>query len=211
MKSIDAARSVIEIIIERLAPTGYLRYAMDANFLYVSFAAAFLINVIAFSRFRHTRAYFSCFQLLRPELVPLLDENQQRQIVVLVNRLIGILRSDDVALDGRHTPALYSRFLSSLLERHHATPNEVVSQFLNPDPGFLTPSHDYSEFTLPNVHCWPDVGRALQAPENWALPIDHMDFSLTHFISAVSQDSRKTCEVQIVDSMEMWRTCDIEF
>lgn len=193
MKSIAAARNVIDIIIEHLAPTGYLRYAMDANFLYVSFAAAFLIN------------------LLRPELLPLLDENQQQQIIVLVNRLIGILRSDDVALDGRHTPALYSRFLSSLLERHHATPNKYASQYLSTDPGFLTSSHDYREFTQPNVHCWPDVG---QAPGNWALPemsIDHMDFSLTHFISAVSQDPGKTCDVQIVDSMEMWRTWDIEF
>jgi hypothetical protein len=43
--SLDAARSVIQIMVERLAPTGYLRYAMDANFLYVSYAAAFLINV----------------------------------------------------------------------------------------------------------------------------------------------------------------------
>lgn len=45
IKSIDAARTVIQIMIERLYPTGYLRYAMQANFLYVSFAAAFLINV----------------------------------------------------------------------------------------------------------------------------------------------------------------------
>ena len=58
LKSIEAARTVIEIIIEQLAPTGYLRYAMDANFLYVSFAAAFLINVIAFLRFRYIGAHF---------------------------------------------------------------------------------------------------------------------------------------------------------
>lgn len=44
-QSIDAARSVIQITIERLYPTGHLRYAMEANFLYVSFAAAYLVNV----------------------------------------------------------------------------------------------------------------------------------------------------------------------
>jgi transcriptional regulatory protein LEU3 len=45
IKSIEAAREVIHIMVERLYPTGNLRFAMDANFLYVSFAAAFLINV----------------------------------------------------------------------------------------------------------------------------------------------------------------------
>lgn len=44
-KSIHAAREVIQIMVERLYPTGNLRFAMQANFLYVSFAAAFLINV----------------------------------------------------------------------------------------------------------------------------------------------------------------------
>lgn len=45
VKSIDAARAVIRIMLERMYPTGFLRYAMDATFLYVSFAGAFLINV----------------------------------------------------------------------------------------------------------------------------------------------------------------------
>lgn len=36
---------VIQIMVERLYPTGNLRYALDANFLYVAFAAAFLVNV----------------------------------------------------------------------------------------------------------------------------------------------------------------------
>ncbi len=44
-RSIDAARSVIQITVERLYPTGHLRYAMEANFVYVSFAAAYLVNV----------------------------------------------------------------------------------------------------------------------------------------------------------------------
>jgi len=32
-------------MVENLYPTGNLRFAMEATFLYVSFAAAFLINV----------------------------------------------------------------------------------------------------------------------------------------------------------------------
>jgi transcriptional regulatory protein LEU3 len=43
--SIDAAMTVIQIAVERLYPTKLLRYAMEANFLYVSFAAAYLVNV----------------------------------------------------------------------------------------------------------------------------------------------------------------------
>ncbi|EKM82737.1 hypothetical protein AGABI1DRAFT_53161, partial [Agaricus bisporus var. burnettii JB137-S8] len=102
IKAFDAAKMVISIMVERLYPTGYLRYAMEANFLYVAYAAAFLTN------------------LLRRTLLPLLDEKQQREILFIVPRLIEILSSREVALDGRHTPALYSKFLSSLLERHIA-------------------------------------------------------------------------------------------
>lgn len=45
LQSIKAAREVIRIMVERLYPTGNLRFAMEASFLYVAFAAAFLINV----------------------------------------------------------------------------------------------------------------------------------------------------------------------
>ena len=44
-RSVECAKSVIRIVIEHLYPTGNLRYAMEANFVYVSFAAAYLVNV----------------------------------------------------------------------------------------------------------------------------------------------------------------------
>lgn len=44
-QSIDAARSVIQITVEKLYPTGNLRYAMEAQFLFVAYAAAYLLNV----------------------------------------------------------------------------------------------------------------------------------------------------------------------
>jgi hypothetical protein len=50
--ALDAAQTVISFMVERLYPTGYLRYAMEANFVYVSYAAAFLTNV--------TNLLFSC-------------------------------------------------------------------------------------------------------------------------------------------------------
>jgi transcriptional regulatory protein LEU3 len=45
----------------------------------------------------------------------LLDVKQQDDIIYLVCELINALSSKDVALDGQHSPALYSQFLSSLL------------------------------------------------------------------------------------------------
>ncbi len=44
-KAVDIAKTVISIMVERLYPTGHLRFAMEANFLYVAYAAAFLTNV----------------------------------------------------------------------------------------------------------------------------------------------------------------------
>lgn len=54
-KAVDAAKSVIKITLERLYPTSFLRHSMDSTFLYVSFAAAFLINVRTKSL-----SFFSC-------------------------------------------------------------------------------------------------------------------------------------------------------
>jgi hypothetical protein len=47
-KALDAAKMVISIMIERLYSAGHLRYAMEAHFLYVAYAAAFLTNVMKF-------------------------------------------------------------------------------------------------------------------------------------------------------------------
>ncbi|TFK42647.1 fungal-specific transcription factor domain-containing protein [Crucibulum laeve] len=179
VKSIDAARTVIQIMLERLYPTGYLRYAMEANFLYVSFAAAFLIN------------------LLRPKFLPLLDESRQREIILLVTRLIKALGSNEVALDGRHTPALYSRFLSSLLGKHHAKEMHIGTSPI--DDSSLTTAYSADRLsTPPNVFHWPDVGQAagtfhhLDALSEGMIYQQQgdtdMDFSLTHFVRTVSQD-----------------------
>ncbi|KAG6903225.1 hypothetical protein C0995_002768 [Termitomyces sp. Mi166 len=169
-KSIRAAREVIQIMAERLYPTGNLRFAMGANFLYVSFAAAFLIN------------------LLRPTLLRLLDEKTQSEILQDVRNLIAILGSKDVAIDARHTPALYCRFLSSLLAKHHYVLPQVTSE---------SPISDSSVTPFPNdgqflTYSWPDImydvnkhdqqhdasstGGLCQADE-----VD-MDLSLSHFV-----------------------------
>ncbi|KAJ7156049.1 fungal-specific transcription factor domain-containing protein [Mycena crocata] len=176
--SIDAARTVIRIALDKLHPTGNLRYAMDANFLYVSFAAAFLVN------------------LLRPKFLPLVKEDTQRDIVHLVNRLINVLGSDSVALDGRHTPALYSRFLSSLLSKYNVFP-------LREDSPPTDDVHFYPQFgidrvsTPPHVYSWPDIAQTdtvsplpSEASDDFLIyqraGDPDMDLSLSHFIRAVT-------------------------
>jgi len=177
-KSIQAAREVIQIMAERLYPTGNLRFAMEANFLYVTFAAAFLIN------------------LLRPKLLPLLDEKSQAEITHDVRGLIDILGSKEVALDGRHTPALYSRFLSSLLAKNNCLPPQIASG----SPSSDTNTHSqYLEDgqTSASAYSWPDIMYTNDASSSMQHPPAYngfyqsgdvdMDLSLSHFVRTVTQ------------------------
>jgi len=67
--------------------------------------------------------------MLRKDPVPLLDEEQCQRVIELIERLIETLRSKQVAVDERHAPMLYSRFLSNLLARH-----KVVEEEPQPHP-----------------------------------------------------------------------------
>ncbi|KAF9560574.1 hypothetical protein CPC08DRAFT_762610 [Agrocybe pediades] len=97
---LEAAKSVIENMINGLAPSGYMRYAPDGHFVFASFASAFLLK------------------LLRPEFSSFLEKEQENEIFDLIGRLIQTLSSPKIAIDDRHTPKLYARFLAGLLSRH---------------------------------------------------------------------------------------------
>ncbi|KAF8530244.1 fungal-specific transcription factor domain-containing protein [Hysterangium stoloniferum] len=96
----EAACAVITTVVERLAPTGYTRYAPDGHFVFTSFAAAFLLK------------------LLRPDFAGIVNRSHKDHILSLVRRLIRLLGSPEIAVDDRHTPKLYSRFLSGLVARY---------------------------------------------------------------------------------------------
>ncbi len=87
-------------MIDSLAPSGYMRYAPDGHFIFASFASAFLLK------------------LLKPEFSSFLLKEQENEIFELIGRLIHTLSSPKIAIDDRHTPKLYARFLASLLSRH---------------------------------------------------------------------------------------------
>ena len=59
--------------------------------------------------------------MLRPEFSHLLDTAEREQIVGLIQKLIDTLSSREVAIDERHTPKLYARFLNGLLSRQLPT------------------------------------------------------------------------------------------
>ncbi|KAF9069929.1 fungal-specific transcription factor domain-containing protein [Rhodocollybia butyracea] len=177
-RSIDAAMTVIQIMVERLFPTGHLKYAMEANFLYVSFSAAYLLN------------------LLRPKLLPLLDENTHQEIIVTVTRLIEVLGSKEVAMDERHTPALYSRFLVNLLRKYHTRRTRSETP---PDGVRFHPQYGDERGSSPPG--WPDIRHA-GGPSNAEIQVlsgyepgiiyqeagdPDMDFSLNHFVRTVTE------------------------
>jgi transcriptional regulatory protein LEU3 len=114
-----------------------------------------------------------------------------------VSRLVDVLGSDGVALDGRHTPALYSRFLSSLLSKYNVLPPR------DPDSPPTREAKFYPQYgtdradTPPHGYFWPDIAYGNNVSP---LPSEgsddfliyqraedpDMDLSLTHFIRTVN-------------------------
>ena len=99
-KCLESATNVVKCVIDSLAPSGYFRYAPDGHFVFASFASAFLLK------------------LLRPEFAALVSHEQTNAIFALIGKLIQVLASSEVAIDDRHTPKLYARFLAGLLAKH---------------------------------------------------------------------------------------------
>ncbi|KZT35974.1 hypothetical protein SISSUDRAFT_1050554 [Sistotremastrum suecicum HHB10207 ss-3] len=104
-RCLSAASKVLTVMIDTLAPSGYMRYSPDGHFVFSAFAAAFLLK------------------LLRPDFNEIIDDSGRNEIVQLVERLIAAIGSPEIAIDERHTPKLYARFLQGLLHKQ-----------LNPDP-----------------------------------------------------------------------------
>ncbi|KAG5730335.1 Protein priB [Termitomyces sp. T112] len=133
-KCLDAAKSVIRNMVENLAPTGYMRYAPDGHFIFASFASAFLLK------------------LLKPEFSSLLAKEQETEIFDLIGRLIQTLSSPEIAIDDRHTPKLYARFLAGLLSRHRRDGATVGRLHPHPPANNNSPSHDFAHSgTLPST------------------------------------------------------------
>ncbi|KAJ3545622.1 hypothetical protein NM688_g5606 [Phlebia brevispora] len=180
-QSIEVSQTALQTVIEKLYPSSLLGWAMDANFLYMAFSAAFLLN------------------LLRPKFLPLLDPPQCAMIITLVSRLISILSSEDVALDGRHSPAVYSKFLSTLFKKYYTPSLQRDVKSMSPE---ILPQYDEERAqTPPYIYYWPDIPSVAGTPDAASVldVSDHdshphryvvrqqvgeaeMDFSLQHFV-----------------------------
>ncbi|KAK0502110.1 hypothetical protein EDD18DRAFT_1064935 [Armillaria luteobubalina] len=99
-KCLTYAKSVIRCMNEDLAPSGFMRYAPDGQFMCTAFAVVFL------------------FKLLRPEFSYLFDKADKDETIKLIGILINKFSSSDIAVDNRHTPKLYARFLASVLGKY---------------------------------------------------------------------------------------------
>ena len=145
----------------------------------------------------------------------MLDDNLQQEIVFSVSRLVEILGHNDVALDGRHTPALYSRFLASLIFRHsltlsdmtafspeHSSSSEPETSHSTPQEGFYWPDIRQPNPTSENApsrfgtdNFLPDQGRYL------------MDFSLSHFIKTVTEHAPPPTDMEVSSvTWESWKS-----
>jgi len=55
---------------------------------------------------------------LSPECQRFITKNLEAEIYHIIERLINTIGSPQIAIDDRHTPKLYSRFLANLLAKH---------------------------------------------------------------------------------------------
>ncbi|KAF7366045.1 hypothetical protein MVEN_00480700 [Mycena venus] len=97
---LESAKAVLRSMVEVLVPTKFMRYSPDGHFMLTAFASAFLLK------------------LLRPEFSHLVPKVEENQVYDLIGRLIQTLSSPEIAIDDRHTPKLYARFLAGLISRH---------------------------------------------------------------------------------------------
>ncbi|THH27370.1 hypothetical protein EUX98_g6816 [Antrodiella citrinella] len=104
-RCLRAAKDVLHAYIDEVATEEhkiYVRHGPDAQSVFVTFASTFLIK------------------LLQPKYTAFLTRDQRIEIRELIGRLIDVM--EDIAVDERHCPMLYAKFLAGLL----ATPMASV-------------------------------------------------------------------------------------
>lgn len=126
-----------------------------------------------------------------------------------------------MALDGRHTPALYSRFISSQLAKHNCFPDSDIKNDSSLKTDEVTPHHRQERHQLPpNLFAWPDTAHVQQhctsnisGSHPGLVYQQHgeadMDFSVQHFMNTVSTQegipAANSIRVQPEDVYAEWR------
>jgi hypothetical protein len=89
-------------------------------------------------------------QLLRPDFSNLLNKEQENEIFDLIGRLIQTFSSPEIAIDDRHTPRLYARFLAGLLSRHRREGMSAGRLHQQPPPQNQIPRPSHGDYNLTN-------------------------------------------------------------
>lgn len=112
-RCMEAAFDVVVPVLEDLCRPSqriYLRHGPEAQSVFITFASAFLVK------------------LLQPKFSSFLSLQKRHEIRQLVQRVVDLLGSNEIAIDDRHGPKLYSKFLRNLL----AAPMARVEPVLTP-------------------------------------------------------------------------------
>jgi hypothetical protein len=102
MRCLRAASDVVDAVVHdicRPSQIHYFRHGPEAQSVFVTFASAFLVK------------------LLQPKFAAYLTPETRVEIRALVQKVVDLLGSPEVAIDDRHGPKLYSRFLEKLLAK----------------------------------------------------------------------------------------------
>ncbi|KAF5359499.1 hypothetical protein D9756_003353 [Leucocoprinus leucothites] len=100
-RCLNAARDVVNAVLNEICRPDQLfwwRHGPEAQSIFVTFASAFLIK------------------LLQPRFASHLSPETRAEIKGLIQRVVELLSSKDIAIDERHGPGLYARFLRNLLQ-----------------------------------------------------------------------------------------------
>jgi transcriptional regulatory protein LEU3 len=132
--------------------------------------------------------FLTLFKLFSPEFLPLLTEQQKREIISLVQKLVQILGSEHVAMHGRHTPALYSRFIDGLLSKYQLyarattlnSPTDYMASQASPQWTSWPYTQDGHPRTISN-----SSSDFLQFSTNQRHGETGMDLSLPYFLQSV--------------------------
>ncbi|KAF9223844.1 hypothetical protein BS17DRAFT_121764 [Gyrodon lividus] len=111
MRCLGAASDIVNAFVRRLFPTParkiLLRHAPDAQFVFVTFAGAFLVK------------------LLQPQYSQYFSYERRREIRTLVQEAVDLLGAPEVVVDDKHGPKLFSRFLAGLLASQSANADKL--------------------------------------------------------------------------------------
>ncbi|KAG9308027.1 hypothetical protein JVU11DRAFT_12679 [Chiua virens] len=169
-KCFEAATAVIKHMVNVLAPSGLMRSSPDGHFIFASFASAFLLK------------------LLRPEFVHILTQEMENEIFDLIGRLITTLQ--EVAIDERHTPRLYARFLESLLMKHRRGGSSIAGRMQPLPPAsqraVQPPSHSYMAARDPSSSHAPHAAQHGSHPRQDS---DSMQLALNSFQNGIETPS----------------------